>query len=80
MSGRRDEQEEVLNSRELEEVLSSRELDVLNLLAQGERNQDIASRLMVSVKTVEAHLTSIYAKLGVRSRTQAILWLKSAPR
>lgn len=54
--------------------LSERETEVLNLLAQGLTNKDIAQTLVLSVRTVEAHLSSIFAKLGVRSRTEAVLW------
>jgi len=54
--------------------LSERETEVLQLLARGLTNKDVAQSLMVSVRTVEAHLRSIYSKLGVRSRTEAALW------
>ena len=50
------------------EPLTSRELEVLHLIVQGVRNGEIAQRLFISVKTVETHLTSLYAKLGVQSR------------
>jgi len=58
----------------LVEPLSERETDVLRLLAQGLTNKDIAQTLMLSVRTVEAHLRSVYGKLAVRSRTEAALW------
>jgi DNA-binding NarL/FixJ family response regulator len=54
------------------EPLTARELEVLRLLAQGLNNPQIAERLIVSRRTVDAHLRSIYAKLGVRSRSAAI--------
>jgi DNA-binding NarL/FixJ family response regulator len=54
------------------EPLTSRELEVLRLVVQGARNSDIGQRLAISVKTVETHLTSIYGKLGVQSRAEAI--------
>ena len=54
------------------EPLTSRELDVLRLVVQGTRNSEIGQRLSISVKTVETHLTSIYGKLGVQSRAEAI--------
>ena len=54
------------------EPLTTRELDVLHLVVQGARNSDIGQRLSISVKTVETHLTSIYGKLGVQSRAEAI--------
>jgi DNA-binding NarL/FixJ family response regulator len=53
--------------------LSNRELQVLELAAQGLTNQEIAQRLYISVRTVEAHLTHIYNKLGVASRTGAVV-------
>jgi DNA-binding NarL/FixJ family response regulator len=54
--------------------LSPRELEVLALVAQGLANKVIASRLQISEKTVKAHLTSVFAQLGVADRTQAALW------
>jgi DNA-binding NarL/FixJ family response regulator len=56
------------------EPLSERELEVLRLLAQGLTNKDMAQTLILSVRTVEAHLRNIFGKLGVRSRTEAALW------
>jgi DNA-binding NarL/FixJ family response regulator len=58
----------------LVEPLSERETEVLSLLAQGLTNKDIAQTLVLSVRTVEAHLRSIFGKLGVHSRTEAALW------
>ncbi|MBL8093572.1 MAG: response regulator transcription factor [Anaerolineales bacterium] len=43
-------------------------------LAQGQTNKDIAQALLVSVRTVEAHVRNLFSKLGVRSRTEAALW------
>lgn len=56
------------------ESLTERESDVLGLLARGLTNKDIAQSLFLSVRTVEAHLRNIYGKLGVSSRTEAVLW------
>jgi len=56
----------------LAEPLSSRELEVLPLIAEGLTNQEIAARLYLSLHTVKAHARTIYAKLGVSSRTQAV--------
>ncbi len=53
--------------------LTEREQDVLYWLVQGEPNTQIARHLFVTVATVKAHLTSIFDKLGVSSRTQAIV-------
>ena len=52
--------------------LTERELEVLRAAAQGERNKEIAFRLGISERTVKAHLTSVYNKLGVDSRAAAI--------
>jgi LuxR family transcriptional regulator, maltose regulon positive regulatory protein len=54
------------------EPLSERELEVLQLVAAGLKNQEIAEELFVVVGTVKAHLNSIYRKLGVQSRIQAV--------
>lgn len=51
--------------------LTPRELEVLAILATGKTNREIASTLFVTPGTVKAHLTSIYAKLGVSNRTEA---------
>jgi DNA-binding NarL/FixJ family response regulator len=51
--------------------LSSREIDVLDLIARGLTNTDIAARLDITVHTVKFRLASIYRKLGVANRTQA---------
>ena len=56
---------------DLIEPLSERELEVLQLVAQGLTNQEIASRLYLSLNTVKAHTRNIYGKLDVHSRTQA---------
>ncbi|HEY2764963.1 MAG TPA: LuxR C-terminal-related transcriptional regulator [Pseudonocardiaceae bacterium] len=50
--------------------LTSREDEVADLVVQGMNNQAIAQRLVLSVRTVEAHLAHAYAKLGIRSRTE----------
>jgi DNA-binding NarL/FixJ family response regulator len=59
-------------SPSLLEPLTTRELEVLREVVQGLRNGEIAQRLGVSVKTIETHLTSLYGKLGVQSRAEAI--------
>jgi DNA-binding NarL/FixJ family response regulator len=56
------------------DVLSERELEVLRLVAHGARTKEIAAQLSVSSRTVEAHLTSIFNKLGVSSRTEALMY------
>jgi DNA-binding NarL/FixJ family response regulator len=57
-----------------ENELSARELEVLALVAEGLPNKLIARRLEISEKTVKAHLTSVFAQIGVTDRTQAALW------
>jgi LuxR family maltose regulon positive regulatory protein len=59
-------------SSALVEPLSEREIEVLQLIAEGLTNREIASRFFLSVNTVKAHTRNIYGKLGVRSRTQAV--------
>jgi len=54
------------------ESLTGRELDVLTLLARGKSNKEIGANLYISETTVKAHLRSIFAKLNVLSRTEAI--------
>jgi len=54
------------------ETLTGRELDVLTLLARGKSNKEIGANLYISETTVKAHLRSIFAKLNVLSRTEAI--------
>jgi DNA-binding NarL/FixJ family response regulator len=56
-----------------EEPLTDRELEVLRLAARGMANKEICATLGVSVRTVEAHLSHVFHKLGVGSRTEAIL-------
>jgi DNA-binding NarL/FixJ family response regulator len=55
------------------ERLTEREIEVLGRVAAGYRNREIAEELNVSVKTVEFHLRNILGKLGVRSRTLAVV-------
>ena len=55
-----------------EDSLSGREIDVLRLVAIGKANKEIAGELSVSEDTVKAHLKSIFAKLNVGDRTQAV--------
>ncbi len=57
-----------------EEPLSPRELDVLNCLARGLSNQEIAAELTISVRTVTTHVRNILDKLHLSNRTQAALY------
>jgi len=56
-------------------VLSPRELDVASMVGIGEQNKLISSRLSISEKTVKGHLTNIFKKLGLSSRTQLALFM-----
>ena len=58
--------------------LTPRELEVLELIAQGENNNQIAERLVISDKTVRNHITSIFSKLQVADRTAVILRARDA--
>jgi predicted ATPase/DNA-binding CsgD family transcriptional regulator len=59
-------------------ALTPREWEVLRLVARGESNRAIAAELILSVHTVERHLSNIYAKLGARGRSDAIAYALSA--
>jgi DNA-binding CsgD family transcriptional regulator len=54
--------------------LTAREIDVLRLIAGGLTNREIAGRLGISPRTIDAHLRSIYGKIGVSSRSAATLY------
>jgi len=60
-------------ARDADAVLTERERDILRLAASGMSNARIAARLYVSVRTVQAHLSNIFDKLGVGSRTEAVI-------
>ncbi|WP_342507728.1 LuxR C-terminal-related transcriptional regulator [Sporosarcina sp. FSL K6-2383] len=68
-------QDDYIGSTEID-VLTPREQDVLKLLASGAANIEIASQLALSEGTVRIYLSRIYSKLGVNSRTQAVLLAK----
>lgn len=52
--------------------LSKRELEILNLMAQGHSNEEIAAKIFVSLSTVKTHNQNLFVKLDVKRRTQAI--------
>lgn len=58
------------------EPLTPRETEILALVAEGLANKQIALRLRISEKTVKAHLTTIFQRLGVTSRTEAAIWAR----
>jgi len=60
--------------RRIAEPLSEREMEVIKLAGRGMSNKDIAEELSLSVRTVQAHLGNIFNKLGVGSRTEAVLY------
>lgn len=59
--------------------LSKRETEVMDLIATGHSNGEIAQRLFLSEKTVKNHVNRIYAKLGVESRVRAIRRWRGEP-
>ena len=62
--------------------LTAREREIVELVAQGKANRQIAEELFISEKTVSRHLANVYVKLGVGSRTAAAAWWheRAAPR
>lgn len=62
-----------LNTAALQQLnLNNREYEVLQLLAKGHSNADIAANLFLSVSTIKTHVSNLYFKMDVKSRTQAI--------
>ena len=57
-------------------TLTNREREILELVAEGYKNQEIASSLFVTERTIKTHLTRIFEKLGVKDRLNAALFLK----
>ena len=63
----------VINGKEMARLgLSPREMEVLQLMAEGLSNQEIADRLFVSLNTIKTHSAKIFEKMDVRRRTQAV--------
>ncbi len=62
-----------LNEKEFDKMgLSKRELEVLNLMAEGYSNGEIATRLFVSLNTIKTHTSKLFEKMDVKRRTQAV--------
>jgi LuxR family maltose regulon positive regulatory protein len=62
----------VRGEQPLIDPLSQRELEVLQLIARGDSNQEIADQLVITLDTVKRHVTHIFGKLGVHNRVQAV--------
>ena len=67
---------EKLKREDMLEPLSERELEVLQLIATGRTNQEIANILVIALSTVKSHINNIYGKLGTNRRTQAIAFAR----
>lgn len=63
-----------MGNRDSSEQLTEREHEVLLLIARGSSNIQIANKLNLSLRTIKYHTGNIYSKLGVRSRSEAIVW------
>jgi predicted ATPase/DNA-binding CsgD family transcriptional regulator len=62
------------------DALTSREREIASLVADGLSNREIADRLFISRRTVDAHVNHIYAKLGISSRVQLTIWERERER
>ena len=67
-------QNKIPSVKEDSEHLSKRELDIIKLAAKGLTNKEIADQLHLSFRTVEGHMRDVFNKLGVGSRTEAVLF------
>ena len=63
---------ELSRQAQVPEALSERELEVLELMAKGAANKAIATRLSITESTVKTHIQTIFQKLGVGDRTEAV--------
>lgn len=71
-AARREQRADAVSTGEVEPHLTDRELEVLRALAEGMGNKQIGARLGISPSTVKYHLQAIFAKLGVRTRSEAV--------
>lgn len=60
----------------LGDTLTQREQEVLNLIVKGKSNLEIGQELSLAERTVEFHVSNLLQKLGVRSRVEAVIWVK----
>jgi len=67
-------QNKIPSVKEDSEHLSNRELDIIKLAAKGFTNKEIADKLHLSYRTIEGHMRDVFNKLGVGSRTEAVLF------
>ncbi|MCJ7522852.1 MAG: response regulator transcription factor, partial [Dehalococcoidia bacterium] len=74
LMGRLKSQGAITPQPESEQILSARELEVLKLAAKGMSNKELAEALFISVRTVQAHMRSIFNKIGVGSRSEAVIY------
>jgi LuxR family maltose regulon positive regulatory protein len=74
----RDQRRSLERGEALIEPLTDRELEVLSLMAEGLKYNEIAARLFISVNTVRSHVKAVYAKLNANNRTKAIELAKEA--
>lgn len=59
---------------DLRQDISARELEIIELLATGQTNQEIASKLMISKRTVDNHVSNIFTKTGAKNRVALLNW------
>lgn len=64
----------ILDHNKSNDILTAREVEILNLIATGAKNTDIASNLCLSVHTIKTHIYHIYKKIDVSNRMQAVNW------
>jgi DNA-binding NarL/FixJ family response regulator len=69
---------EIFNMTKMSKILSKREKEILDLLASGHSNKDIANALFISEKTVKTHLHNIFRKLDINKRTEAVSLMMDA--
>ena len=67
-------QQDSATDKRPQHTLTEREMQVLKLTAPGMSNKEIATKLDLSVRTVQAHLSHIFEKLGVASRVEAVIY------